>query len=114
MPIVQGRTTIAANATNDNLMTGSQFLYLPFNAAIEIGLSMDTGETLGDLVAEIVSSGTDILGQNIIIPNNGTINTDRDLYFEDTALAGDQILIRVRNTTATPTAVNFLVRITEL
>lgn len=112
MPIIQDTVSVGANATNNNLLSGSVFEYLPFNAMVEIGVVIPTGSTPGDIVAEILS-GSDVLAQEWKPSNNGTIDTDRDLYLEDFALAGDRLVLKCRNTTAGAIDVTYLVRLTE-
>jgi hypothetical protein len=113
MPIISNRTTVPASSTVENLIAGSPWEFLPFDAHVEIALTMDSGETIGDLLADVYS-GSDILGTGVAVPNNGPISTDRDIYFEDDALAGERLVLKVRNTTATATGVNFFVRITAI
>jgi len=51
MPVIQNSVSIAANTTNDNVIQGSQFEFLPYNAQLEFGL---VGSATG-LVADVYS-----------------------------------------------------------
>lgn len=113
MPIITNRISIAAGATLENAIAGSPWEFLPHDAHVEIALTTDTGSAIGDLVADVFS-GSDILGTNIAVPNNGPIATDRDIYFEDDALAGERLVIKVRNTNVAARSLNYFVRITAI
>ena len=54
MPIIKKEISVAANATNDNIFSGSIYEFLPWNASINLGL---TGSATG-LVAT-VNTGSD-------------------------------------------------------
>lgn len=97
MPLIQASVSIAASpAVNDNVITGSQFEFLPYNASLRFALS---GSATG-LVADVYS-GQDVLAEQMGVNalNRVPINPD-DFLLSDVAAAGERIKIRVRNTTA--------------
>jgi len=96
MPLIQQQITIAANAVNDNVIAGSQFEFLPYNAALRFAMN---GSATG-LVADVYS-GQDVLAEQMQINtlNRVPINPD-DFLLSDVAGAGERIKLRVRNTTA--------------
>ena|SRR3990172_12604212 len=95
MPVIQGATVVLANSVNDNILAGSQFEFLPYNAKIDFGLvASATGLVLD------VYSGQDALCENMApsLANRFPINPD-DFTLTDVAGAGERLKVRVRNTT---------------
>jgi len=110
MPIIQGTASIAANGTNENVLTGSQFEYLPYNALVEFGL---IGAAAG-LVADVYS-GADIVAESFALnPANRFAIYPDDYQLNDVAAGGDRLKVRVRNTTGGAVVCNFSVRITPV
>lgn len=95
MPVIQGSTSIAANTVNDNVITGSQFEFLPYNAKLAFGLVSSATGLLVD-----VYSGQDLVCESFAPPtqNRFPINPD-DFTLTDVARGGERIKVRVRNTT---------------
>lgn len=110
MPVIQSSVSVAANATNDNVLTGSQFEYLPYDAFLEFGIN---GSATG-LVTDVYS-GQDILAEafGVNTQNRFPVYPD-DFPLQDAAQAGERIKIRVRNTTGGAITAFFSVRITPL
>lgn len=98
MPTVRARTSIALSAVNDNLLTGSQWLYLPYDAAVAFGIN---GDANGNDLRIDVYSGQDVLMENAPanVQNRLPIWPD-DFDLTDVAAAGELLKIRVRNTSA--------------
>lgn len=110
MPVIQNNASIAANATNENIISGSQFEYLPYNALIEFGLN---GRAAG-LVADVYSGG-DIVAESFALNSaNRTPIYPDDYPLNDVAAAGDRLKVRVRNTTGGAVIVDYSVRITRV
>jgi len=96
---------------NDNVLTGSQFEYLPFDALVEFGLA---GDANGADLRLDVYSGQDVLTEQMqpSTQNRLPVYPD-DFILQDVAAAGERLKIRVRNTSAAGARViNFAVRIT--
>lgn len=110
MPIIQNSVSIAANATNDNVLAGSQFEYLPDDFYLEIGLNGAATGLLAD-----VYSGSDILAESMLLTaqNRVPIFPD-DFNLTDAAAAGERIKIRIRNTTGAAIVAFFTVKLTPL
>jgi hypothetical protein len=110
MPMIQVTGSVAANSTNDNVLTGSQFEYLPFNAALEFGL---VGSAAGLQVDAY--SGSDLLceGMSISTQNRFPVFPD-DFVLSDIAAGGERIKVRVRNTTGGALTYYVGVRITPI
>lgn len=98
MPVIQGITSVAASSVNDNILSGSQFEYLPYNAFVEFGLN---GDANGADLAVDVYSGQDILMENAPMNVKAAIPVyPDDFTLNDVAAAGERLKVRVRNTSA--------------
>lgn len=108
MPVIQNSVSIAANSTNDNVIQGSQFEFLPYDAFLEFGVN---GSALG-LVADIYS-GQDTIAEGMALnaQNRFPVYPD-DFPLNDVAAAGERIKIRVRNTTAGALTAFYSLRLT--
>lgn len=111
MPVIQGSVSVAAGAVNDNILAGSQFEFLPYNAFLEFGLS---GDAQGGSDRVDIYTGQDIVAE-ALIPNTQarTPVYPDDFPVNDVAGEGERVKIRVRNTHATlASVVNYLIKIT--
>jgi hypothetical protein len=110
MPQIQVTGSVAANATNDNVIQGSQFEYLPYNASLEFGV---VGSATGLLVDAY--SGQDILCESMAVSlqNRFPIYPD-DYTLTDVAAAGERVKVRVRNSTGGALTYFVSVRITPI
>lgn len=107
MPLIQQSVTVAAGATVDNCLAGSQFEFLPYDAALTFGTSASGAGFVAD-----VYSGQDVLAEGMAIPATNRIPIMPDDYaLSDVAAAGERIKIRVRNTGGAAGTFNFAVRI---
>jgi hypothetical protein len=95
MPAIQSSVSVAANGSNDNVLQGSQFEYLPYHAAVNFGLAASAVGLVAD-----VYSGQDLVAESFTLPavNRVPIMPD-DFTLKDIAAAGDRLKIRLRNTT---------------
>lgn len=111
MPTIQSKVTIAAGAVNDNVLTGSQFEFLPYNAFLEFGLVGDATHG-GDLRLDVYS-GMDTLAENMIpsVAGRSPIYPD-DFTLNDVAGAGERIKVRARNVGGSNADLSFAIRIT--
>jgi hypothetical protein len=98
MPLIQGSTSIALSSVNDNVLTGSQFEFLPYNAVVEFGLN---GDANGADLRVDVYSGQDVLMENAPMNTRAVIPTyPDDFLLNDVAAAGERIKVRARNVSA--------------
>lgn len=107
MPLIQQSVSVPATSVVDNLLQGSQFEFLPYNAHLSFAIN---GAAVG-LVADVYS-GQDVLGEAISVNslNRVPLNPD-DFLLTDVAAAGERIKVRVRNTTGAAVVVFFAVMI---
>lgn len=110
MPVIQNTAVIAANSVNDNVIQGSQFEFLPYNAYLEFGL---VGSAAG-LVCDVYS-GQDTVAETFALGTQNRFPIYPDDYpLNDVAGAGERVKVRVRNTTAAALTVFFSVKITPV
>lgn len=98
MPTIRDSTSVPLSSQIDNLLTGSQWLYLPYNAKLFFGIN---GDANGADLRVDVYSGTDVIMENARcnIQNRLPVWPD-DFDLDDVALAGELLKIRVRNLSA--------------
>lgn len=96
MPLIQQSISIPASTVNDNVITGSQFEFLPYDASINIGFTASANGLVVDAY-----SGQDTLCESLApsTQNRIPIYPD-DFNLTDVAAAGERLKLRVRNTTA--------------
>lgn len=108
MPVIQQSVSIAANAVNDNVLTGSQFEFLPYDAYLEFGINASATGLVVD-----VYSGQDTLAEAMEPSTQNRIPVyPDDFNLTDVAAAGERIKIRARNTTGGALTLQYSVRIT--
>ena len=98
MPMIMKETSIAAGASNDNLVSGSAFEFARTRQIVSLGVVQSatgmfcTIQAGADIIVEEFS--LPILTTYPIIPDN--------MYFTDIMEPGDRLVIRVRNPTGGP------------
>ena len=111
MPMIQDIVSIAASGVNDNVLSGSQWEFLPYDAYVEFGLN---GDANGADLRVDVYSGQDVLLENSPMNTQTRLPVYPDDYsLNDVAGGGERLKIRVRNTSAAAArSLYFGVRIT--
>lgn len=96
MPMILREVSIGANATNENIISGSAFEFARGRGVLSIGIC---GAATG-LVANL-QAGADIIAEAFPLPilTRYPIVPD-EMYFTDVVEQGDRIVERVQNTTA--------------
>jgi len=110
MALIQDSVSIAANAVNDNILSGSQWEFLPFNAHLLFGLN---AAAIG-LVIDAYSGQDTLVEAMIPLIKTTTPIFPDDFVLEDVAAAGERLKVRVRNTTGGALVLLFSVRITPI
>jgi len=110
MPVIQKEISVAANAVEDNIISGSSFEFLRNNAIVSIGLS---GSATG-LVANIQSGADIVLEESPLLVKTTMPTIPDDMYYNDVGVQGDRLVIRVRNTTGGALTVRAIVQVTPL
>jgi hypothetical protein len=112
MPVIQQTVSVAGSSVNDNLLAGSQFEFLPYDARIEFGLNGDANGA--DLRVDVYSGSDMLMEQGFMSAQNRIPVYPDDYQLTDVAAAGERIKIRVRNTNVAARTILFAVRITPL
>ena len=111
MPGISGRVSLAAGARVDNVFSGSQYEFAPFDGTIEIGAKAD-----GNLVQTAIFSGPDVLQEpggtcpfaaaeaNPVYPD--------DYQWEDEVAQGDRLKLSFTNASAATRIINWSLRLT--
>lgn len=111
MPTIQGATSVAANSTNNNLVAGSAYEYVPFDCRVDIAIVGDAG---GNILST-VQSGSDVLLEESPVSRAARVPVwPDDFSLSDVAAAGDRLKLAARNVSAGALTVFWAVRITPL
>jgi len=109
--LIQSSQLLTASQTVDNLLTGSQYEFLPWDASLSFAVN---GDTNGADLRFDVYSGQDVLCENATCNAQNRIPVNPDDYnLRDYAAAGERIKIRVRNTNAAASRTVFFAVIIE-
>lgn len=108
MPVIMKETSVAAGATNDNVVSGSAFEFARTRQIVSIGV---TASATGGFVT--ISSGADVVLEESppyvatvfpIIPDQ--------MFYTDIMEQGDRLVIKARNPTAGAVIFRTIVQIT--
>lgn len=96
MSVIMRETSVAANATVDNFISGSAFEIAVRPVLVSIGMTQSaTGLVM------TITSGSDLILEEAPIPIKTTYPTIPDeFFFSDVMMPGERLVIRIRNTTA--------------
>lgn len=113
MPSVTVRTSVPANSTVENVLTGSQFEIMPYNGAVAFAMNQQSG-AVGDILGDVYS-GQDVLQERgpISAQARFPVNPD-DFTLSDVAAWNERLKVRLTNTTAGAIVVITVVNITPL
>lgn len=111
MPTIRGVTNLAAGGLNNNVLAGSVYEYLPWNAQVEFGL---VGNAAGDPRVTVLSGSDTILEESPVSRANRSPIYPDDFDLVDVAAAGERLVIRYRNTGAGAVDLFWTVRLTPL
>ena len=107
MPNILVTNSVAAGATETNILTGSKFEFMGQNAAILVYSCFGTNSpAVGDILMD-VTFGSGIVGDSLALPlePGGVAGTGPDrqsqLIASGIAAAGDRLQIKLQNTDAT-------------
>jgi len=96
MSVMQKETSVAANATNENIFSGSAFEFARQNSLLNMAI---VGSATG-LVATIQVGSRVVLEESPLTILGTMPKLQDDFYYSEGVLANERIICRVRNTTA--------------
>lgn len=113
MPTMRGSTSVAANATNANVLDGADYQFIPFDAIVDVyaaqsatGLELGVKATAESLAASVVPN---------IVQATGRVQEDSDSIVEEEPIpAGKQLKLEARNTTAGALTLFWMVKIRRI
>jgi len=111
VPTIQGVTSIAAGQENPNVLSGSIYEYLPFNAQVDIGV---VGDAAGEIRVSVNSGSDTLLESSPISRANRVPVFPDDFSLTDVALRSERLVIRARNTGVAANNLFWAVRITPM
>jgi hypothetical protein len=111
MPTIQGVTSTAAGATTQNVLTGSVYEYLPWNARLEFGIC---GDAAGEGRVTVLSGSDTVLEESSVSRQARFPVYPDDFSLIDVARGGERVVIRHRNTGVGANNLFWAVRITPL
>ena len=98
MPLIQRITSIPLSSVNDNLLAGSQWEYMPFNARVAFGLN---GDANGADMRLDVYTGSDVILEDAPLNVLARLPVaPDDFLLRDIVRAGERVKVRARNTSA--------------
>jgi len=109
MPTIQRETSIAANAVDQNVISGSAYEFMRSNGVISAGVvAAATGLFL------TVQAGPDVVLEEspIQIQAAGWPVQPDTMYYNFGAAAGDRVVFRIRNSTAGAVIARTMVQVT--
>jgi len=110
MPTIQRTVAIAAGATNENIIAGSQYEFARRRCVISVGMN---GSAAG-LVGQINSGGDVVAEQFPLSALNRIPVIPDDIAFQDVMEPGDRLSIPVQNPTGGALSVLVLVQIQDI
>lgn len=110
MPVIMREVSVAAGASNPNLLTGSQYELMRGNAYLSIGVAAAAAGTFTSIF-----SGSDVVAEEFAPPvlTRYPIIPD-EMFFNDVASIVDRIVIAARNPTGGAVVHRAVVQITNL
>lgn len=98
---ISGQVSLAAGAVNENILTGTIFEILPGDGVLQFGFTSDATAANANKVQMDVYCGLEVIAVSAAPNNRGTppIFPD-DFTLNCPSMAGDRIIVKVRNSDA--------------
>lgn len=111
MAVIQRTVTIPLTSTNDNILSGSAFEFIRGRSVVQMGI---TAEDQTDIFVTI-QAGPNVIAEEFNPAESADYPTIPDeFYYAAGAVAGDRLVVRVRNENAANQVVRIVVQITEV
>lgn len=108
--VIQRAVSVAAGATNENLLTGSSFEFIRARSVVQMAVLSSDPDTFCN-----IQIGSQVIAEEFV-PKQGTdfpVIPD-DFYYAAGAIPGDRLVIRARNEDAAAQTFRVIVQITEV
>jgi len=109
--VIVRNETIVANTVNENVLSGSAFEFTRGNSFVSMGMVQSATGLFVTLQA-----GGNIIAEEFEPPIEAAAypQTNEDFYFNAFAVAGDRLVVRVRNSTGGNLDFRVVVQITDV
>ena len=112
MAVIQKTVAVAANSVDDNILSGSAFEFIRGRSIVSMGI---TAEDASDVFVTIQAGPNVIAEEFNPVEATDYASTDSQFYYNAGAVAGDRLVVRVRNAdAANPETVRIVTQITEV
>ena len=111
MPSIVRSVSIPANSVDENILSGSAFEFARANTFVSMGIVQ---AATGCFVT--IQAGGNVVAEEFEPPIEATAfpQTNEDMYFNDFAVTGDRLVVRVRNSTGGAIVVRIVTQITNV
>jgi len=110
MPTMTDVRSVAANASVANVLSGKTNEFLPANSLVRVGI---TAAVVGLFATVLIQEKVILEDQEIA--NNALMPIDPDdIILEEIGLAGDRIIVKLRNSTGAAIITKTLVKTTDI
>lgn len=107
MNVIQRETSVPANGFVDNALAGSAFEFAKGPAIVSQGILA----AAPGILATIQAGGQSIMEESPVKTGANFPNAEEDMLYQYGVIAGDRMVMRLRNTTAAPITVRHLTQI---
>lgn len=110
MPTMTDVRSVAANTTIANVLQGKTNEFLPANSLVRVGVN---ASAVGLFSSVLIQEKVILEDQEVSSQNRIPIDPD-DIILEEIGLAGDRIIVKVRNSTGVAITAQTLVKTTDV
>lgn len=107
--VIQDQITLAAGAVEENAFAGSVFEFARRNSIMSLGVQTDVA---GGLIT-IQTGSTVILEESPCAVGTGYPRVPDEFYYNAGALAGERLLLRLRNDAGGPVVFSFVAQLAD-
>lgn len=113
MPTMKLTPSIAATSLTENVLTGTDFEFLPYAAAVTVSLSQSAAGLIVDIKADNEDLAAGVIA-NVAASAGRVIIPDDTVFADEPCQAGARLKIRANNPTAGALTLNLLVEVEQL
>lgn len=109
--VIQREVSVAANAVDENILSGSAFEFLRGRSFVSMGI---VAAATGTFVT--IQAGGNVIAEEFppVIEATAWPQTNEDFYYNTFGVSGDRLVVRVRNSTGGAIVVRVVVQVTDV